>query len=109
MLDRLRDRLRRPLDRAHVGANGPRPELLDEHGREARPPLPALGDAQEATLAKAPGTEADPEEEQFEHAPDATPDEVASPKKIGFDGREIREHGPQSGHTPSGGGMGAGF
>jgi len=49
-----------------------------------------------------------PDDVEFEHAPDASPDEVPAPKKIGFDGREIPEHGPQSGHTPSGGAMGGG-
>ena len=99
-LARLRARLRRPGEIAEVAAQpaGGGPQALSG---------PTSGDA--TSPAERPGgrlADPAPDDDEFEHAPDATPDEVAAPKKIGFDGREIPEHGPQSGHTPSGGAMG---
>lgn len=44
----------------------------------------------------------------FVHAPDAEVDDVPTPKRVGFDGRELPQSGGQSGHFPSGGGV-AGF
>jgi hypothetical protein len=102
-LARLRARLRRPGEIAEVaaqpaGGGGPRassgPTSADATSPAERPGG-LLGDPA-------------PDDVEFEHAPDATPDEVPSPKKIGFDGREIPEHAPHSGHTPSGGAMGGG-
>ena len=100
-LQRIRARLRRPAEIARAAAlpSAERePGVEDARGSRS----PELGEP----LEDQPPEPAPPEEDRFEHAPDATPDEVPSPRKVGFDGREIPERGPQSGHSP--GGMGAG-
>ena len=112
-LGRIRARLRRPSEIARAAAApasggrspelseppGSQPELAQPPGRSPEPPEPAGG--------RPPGPA--PEADDFEHAPDATPDEVPAPRKIGFDGRELPERGPQSGHSPGMGGMGGGY
>ncbi|MGI8594684.1 MAG: hypothetical protein ACR2ML_10040 [Solirubrobacteraceae bacterium] len=100
-LRRIRARLRRPGEIAQAAgappSGGRAPGINDARGSRS----PELG---EPSVARSPEPARD--QDDFEHAPDATPDEAPAPKKVGFDGRELPDRGPQSGHSP--GGMGGG-
>lgn len=74
--------------------------LVDRlRGRRGRPAGRAVRAADDAPPAGG-------EDDGFVHAPDAGPEDVPVPKRVGFDGRELPQSGSQSGHFPSGGGLG---